>query len=249
MGRTKITGADISTHRVLTAVGTEATDGQARGDVFDMVNSAMPLCPVSRTDGAKQLDPQMYSSPDWSTGPQRDVDFTYERLVEAVRQLERNEHAGKGLYEQTVCRVDPAPYWSDVPVFHRHIPDHVHPSAEGIAMFERSRTAKTLSPRDASRRAIDETVRGLRDQPFAAAIQAVLVSACTEGKAGERILSRADIDSMVAACRAWEDCRGKVAPGRRTLTPEQAAKCWEAATKVGLWLGGSGEVYERARSM
>lgn len=109
--------------------------------------------------------------------------------------------------------------------------------------------------RAASRRAIDEAVAGLRGQPFAKAIQAVLVAA-----SDDRTLSRDEISVAIAACQAWEQRRGEVAPGRRALTEDQALRCRAAAfLAIGRTMRGQcdaesiidacASTYERARSL
>jgi hypothetical protein len=92
------------------------------------------------------------------------------------------------------------------------------------------------------RRSVDFACRQLRGEPFAEAIRAVLVAMV------EVPHSPAVIASVIDGCRAWEDERSRVAPGRRELTKEQQLAC-ETAAKRHIWTTNGGAVYERARLM
>ncbi len=109
----------------------------------------------------------------------------------------------------------------------------------------------TTPDRETSRRYVEMAVKAIHDEPFAKAIQAVLVHATSEGRFERDAMSPCRIMHMIDGARAWERRRGEVAPGVRRLNPTQEAECWWAATVASgdcCWLGGSGDVYERARS-
>jgi hypothetical protein len=95
-----------------------------------------------------------------------------------------------------------------------------------------------------SRRFIDLAVRGLRGEPFAAAVAAALVAA------GDAPLSPHQIAALVRGARAHEARRSEVAPARRTLTPEQLSECFTAGMRAsqGEWFVRLSHVYERART-
>ncbi len=109
----------------------------------------------------------------------------------------------------------------------------------------------TTPNRETSRRYVDMAAKALRGEPFAKAIQAVLVHATSEGRFERDAMSPYRIMHMIDGARAWERRRGEVAPGVRQLNPTQEAECWWAATVASGdrgWRGSSGDVYERARS-
>jgi hypothetical protein len=102
--------------------------------------------------------------------------------------------------------------------------------------------------REDSRRAVDAAVAKLRGEPFARAIQAVLVAAADLADP-----TRQEIDAIVAGCQAWEERRSQVAPGRRALTDAQRASCTASANDAMRKAGRPyvsnhmGDIYERAR--
>lgn len=101
-----------------------------------------------------------------------------------------------------------------------------------------------------SRKAIDAAIARIRNEPFAHAIQAVLVAV-----ADREDPTQLQIDAVIAGCKAWERRRGEVAPGRRLLTEEQRAACAMAGNEAGGCRGAApgaprmGDVYERARAV
>jgi hypothetical protein len=105
--------------------------------------------------------------------------------------------------------------------------------------------------RATSRQAIDAAIAHLRGQPFAVAIQRVLLGAADSFE----FASQAELDAAIAACRAWEARRTEVAPGRRDLSMLQWMECYQAArvpwvvgcSRSTPFLGILGEVYEGAR--
>lgn len=115
-----------------------------------------------------------------------------------------------------------------------------------------SETASSEGPRTwdraASRNAIDAAVARLRGQPFAKAIQAVLVGAAEFCGPTQQ-----QIDGVIAACRTWEATRSRVAHGQRSLRLDQRLACnasaIDAAVSAGsFWLSPAGDIYERARA-
>lgn len=112
-------------------------------------------------------------------------------------------------------------------------------------------------PLATSRRLVDEAVKTLRGEPFANAIQATLISLC-----GDRLEfgpRQVDIQAAINACQAWEYARGKVAPGKRTLSAAEHRELTETA-KIAAWGAGIAmqdasdigeivsETYERVRA-
>lgn len=101
--------------------------------------------------------------------------------------------------------------------------------------------------RAASRRAIDAAVAGLRGQPFAKAIQAVLAEIAESANPNEQ-----QILGLVAACIAWETRRSEIASGRRVLAESHTSICNRAAADAAqgygtIWMMKWGAAYERAR--
>lgn len=133
-------------------------------------------------------------------------------------------------------------------------PEAVRPSGDATAAAP-SKFAPV--PLATSRRLVDEAVRGLRGEPFAKAIQATLISLC-----GDRLEfgpRQVDIQAAIYACQAWEHARGKVAPGKRSLSKAEHRELAETA-KIAAWGAGIAmqdasdigeivsETYERVRA-
>lgn len=123
----------------------------------------------------------------------------------------------------------------------RIVDPDVHPLASLAAAVAAIFTRPDIAT---SRRYIDQAIRSLRGEPFAAAVTASLVAA------GDDPLSPHQIAALVRGARAHEARRSVVASARRVLTDGQLCECFTAARDAsgGEWHLRLSQVYERART-
>jgi hypothetical protein len=119
-----------------------------------------------------------------------------------------------------------------------------HLRALGEAVAALYRPARTRYPGDVAEAALREQ----RGVPFKAAMRAVMFATFPDEPP-----TPAQAMGVIAGCLAWEEERGRVAPGRRQLTPEQRYACEEHARSAiapgGVWWPDTGDTYERARPL